>query len=62
MLRAALAVACTVFLVLAAFERTASGGFSAEPKVPQPRAAYARPDIVLVTVDALRKDHVSDYG
>lgn len=30
--------------------------------IPTPRRAGPRPDIVLVTIDALRKDHVSTYG
>jgi arylsulfatase A-like enzyme len=54
-----LAAACTTIAFLATFRidaATPDGG------LPPPKAVSARPDIVLVTIDALRQDHVSAYG
>src|SRR5262249_10931893 len=33
-----------------------------EPDMPTVRSRHRRPDIVLVTIDALRADHLSAYG
>jgi arylsulfatase A-like enzyme len=35
---------------------------TAHPAVPAARPPRARPDIVLITIDALRADHLSSYG
>jgi arylsulfatase A-like enzyme len=58
--RFSLVSVCTALLLFLTLRSAGFTGLNDEVPVPQP--VRGRPDIVLVTIDALREDHVSAYG
>jgi arylsulfatase A-like enzyme len=62
MRRLSIVLAIPLIAIVAAIGIPAATTSEAPDKPPMPRRVRRRPDIVLVTIDALRADHLSGYG